>query len=224
MEDQFLILLMGPNGVGKTTFGNQLKDFTHINLDEMVMNKINPSFIEKLNKDANNEQLQSTFLDKFDNFLAETSIEYYNKCVDIIKEGKNLSLEANTLPGPYSDTKSIMNYAVKNGYQLNLLFIASNNLDFIKERVLIRTMLSGQFVDEKLIISNLSGGFKDLDNVLSNRASIRFNKIAVFEIDFSSEENNKYVKVIDIDKNTWKYLDKNFVKEYKDYLPTLVNR
>ncbi len=222
----FLTLFIGPNCIGKTTFGNSLlpKGITHVNLDELVLNKIDEFCISNLKSDPNNIDFQANFIDKFENLLFETSVEYYNYCIELIKNNKNISLEGNVIPEKYSDTRSIIKYAQNKNYSINLVFFATRDIEFVKKRVEVRTQITGQYVSNKLIETNFKGGFDSLENILSDKFNdFVFENILVFELKINQEENASYYKVLEISNNVVKAINIDFVNEYIDLIPSLKN-
>lgn len=216
-----LIYIFGANAVGKTTGGELLLNNEHINLDEFVLKKINqenPKSISDLKNDPENEVFINNFLNDFESNLPEASTEYFNYCSELIKIKKSFSIEGNTLPGSYSDTKQIITKAKENNYTLSAVFIFTKDIEAIRDRVSVRTINTAQFVPLNLIDQNFKNGIKDLNDLLKIYKSSTWSNIIIYEANFKS---NIPVLKIAIENKKIVFLDKEFVKNNSKFLPNL---
>lgn len=220
--DNLLIYIMGANAVGKTSFGKQFLNVTHINLDEIVLENIPQSFIQDFTINASDIKFQEKFLDYFEGAIMEASVQYENKTKGYINEGRNISIEGNTLPKNYSDSKSIINFAINKGYNIDLVFIAHKDKEFLKDRVYRRTETTGQYVSESLFEANFTNGFKDINDVVSgNFKSINFRNIIIYQLEIIN--NNAVFKPVFVKYNeNIVNIEQSFVIEYKDLIPNLI--
>lgn len=176
----FLFWIFGPNGVGKTTNAQYLTGgVEHFNLDKIIMDLVEidqPGLIKELRNQSADINNQDNFLIHFNNNAKRGEADLYNSCKKKILIQESFSMESNFLP---HRNHPILREAIQNGYLLSIIFIGEQKLDIIKERVLMRTKLTGQFVSEKDIQERYRVGLEDANSLLDVPCKLEyFSKIA----------------------------------------------
>jgi predicted ABC-type ATPase len=216
-----LTWIFGPNGAGKTTIASDITGVEHINVDTVLLEEIKktyPSLIGNLKKNPTEWHIQDTFLILVENSIDKALDITISKIDALIFSKNDFSVESNFLP---SNNEPILMRAIAANYSLNFIYLALPNIEWCAQRVMERTVVTGQFVPRIGIIDRFNKGIKDINELLDKNNKLPYkDKIKNISVLFS-ENDTELHELIWIQNGETEYVNIELSKKFDNLIYSL---